>query len=52
MVAEKPVTSPSQHGDTVKESGCAAVTLLTSTNQLLANALPAHETERGRLNSL
>ncbi|XP_050766795.1 uncharacterized protein LOC127025754 [Gymnogyps californianus] len=37
-----------RHGDTVKEGGCAAVTLLTSTNQLLANALPAPETEAGR----
>jgi len=41
-----------QHGDTVKEGGCAAVTLLTSTNQFLANALPACKTEVGRLNSL
>ncbi|KAM9519819.1 FXYD domain-containing ion transport regulator 6 [Guaruba guarouba] len=44
VVAEKPVTSPSQCGDTVKEGGCAAV---TSTNQLLASTLPAHETELG-----
>lgn len=41
-----------RHGDTVKEGGCAAVTMLASAKQLLANALPAREMELGRLNSL
>lgn len=41
-----------QHGDTVKEGSCAAVTLPTGTQRLLANALPARETEASRLNSL
>lgn len=38
-----------QHGDTVKEGSCAAVTLPTGTQRLLANALPARETEASRL---